>query len=98
MTREEMQMHLRAGEVYGKDVTCGPDDHPKVRYGSEPSAFAAALKISRKTGQALEGYPCCWCDRWHVGRAMTAAERRRFRDEPSPGPVGSNRLDEKELR
>lgn len=78
MDDSETRMHLRAGEAYGQDATCGPPGKPKIRYSSEASAIKAAVAMTEKHGRDLEGYPCFWCSRWHVGRMMTPEERKRF--------------------
>lgn len=69
-------MHLRAGEAYGRDATCGL----KVDYKREESAIRAAqaMTAKRTDGKRLEAYPCFFCAGWHVGREMTDEERARF--------------------
>lgn len=74
MQIREIDMHLRAGRYYGKLATCGT----KIDYKSEPSATAAAVKMSKKSNRELEAYPCDWCHGWHIGRTMTERERSIF--------------------
>lgn len=70
----ERQLHLRAGKAYGRDATCGT----KIDYRSEESALRGATAMAIKHGRQLEHYPCFWCSGWHIGRAMSEAERRQF--------------------
>lgn len=74
MDAVEHGLHLRAGRAYGREATCGT----KIDYKSEESASKAAEKLSVKFDKAMEGYPCIWCTGWHIGRAMTEAERVQF--------------------
>lgn len=76
MTPDEFKMHLLAGEYYGREATCGV----KVDYKSEASANKAAVKLTREYQKDLEGYPCFWCNGWHIGRALTEAEKIAFTD------------------
>lgn len=78
MEPELTAMHIRAGRAYGRDATCGSEARPKVRYGSEEAADKAAAKMSVVYGKFMEGYPCAWCQDWHIGRAMTPEEVRMF--------------------
>lgn len=64
--------HLAAGEMYGRDSTCGT----KIKHDTEEAARTAADALNRK-GKArhvVEAYPCFWCGSWHIGRAMEANE------------------------
>ncbi len=70
----ERAMHLRAGQRYGVESTC----KDKIDYKSEHSAERSARAMTRKTGRAVEAYPCIWCDGWHIGREMTREEREQF--------------------
>jgi hypothetical protein len=74
MSEEEIQVHLKAGEAYGRDATCGT----KVNYAGEERAVLAAKRLSEKYRRDLEGYPCFWCKGWHIGRAMTKEEWAEF--------------------
>jgi hypothetical protein len=71
MDEVERQMHLRAGLAAGEERTCGK----KTDFKSEETATKVAPKVSAKFGHEMEGYPCVFCDGWHVGRTMTAEER-----------------------
>lgn len=74
MSEEEIQVHLKAGETYGRDATCGT----KINYVREENTVRAARRMSEKHGRDLEAYPCFWCNGWHVGRVMTQEERAEF--------------------
>jgi hypothetical protein len=74
MDPAEYEMHIRAGTAYGEEATCGR----KQDYKGELAASLAAVEMSMKYGRALEGYPCGFCQGWHIGRKMTAEERARF--------------------
>lgn len=88
MTMPELEMHLRAGKHYGEAATCGE----KVDYKSEESAEKAASNLSNKYGRSLEGYPCYWCSGWHIGRAMTEAERMLFSDPERVKALGESEI------
>lgn len=76
MDEQTAGIHLRAGEAYGRDATCGQ----KIDYQSEESAdrAASAMNNKGKSRHELEPYPCFWCRGWHVGRKMTEEERVQF--------------------
>lgn len=74
MNAELFALHLRAGQHYGYASTCGQ----KNDYRSKPTAVRAAEAMSRKTGRALEAYPCYWCSGWHIGRELTPEEITYF--------------------
>lgn len=74
MDTVEVELHHAAGRAYGQEATCGH----KVDYRSEGTASASAARMSAKYGRELEAYPCVWCGGWHIGRAMTEAERAQF--------------------
>lgn len=74
MDEAERQMHLKAGLAYGRERTCGV----KHNFKSEETAVKVAPRLSEKFGHVMEGYPCAFCDGWHVGREMTPEERARF--------------------
>jgi hypothetical protein len=67
-------MHLAAGREYGREATCGT----KVKYGSEETAIFVAANMTIKFNRSMEGYPCFWCDDWHIGREMTPEECEQF--------------------
>jgi hypothetical protein len=79
MDQATHDMHIRAGTAYGKAATCGQ----KVDYRTEESADRSAAVMMRKGSKALEAYPCAFCQGWHIGRAMTEAERVQF-STPTP--------------
>lgn len=58
--------HIQAGLLAGEEATCGT----KIDYKTEISANKAADKMNSKptTRNKLEGYPCAFCDGWHIGR------------------------------
>lgn len=66
MDLDTYNKHINAGLLAGKDSTCGN----KINYKSEGSAVKAADKMNAKptTKNELEGYPCAFCNGWHVGR------------------------------
>ena len=71
--------HSRLGRVLrkaGEERTCGK----KVRYPAEESAQRAAIEMNKKptTKKPLEAYPCPFCDNWHIGRAMSLDELRKY--------------------
>jgi len=71
---KEIQMHLKAGEAYGRGSTCGN----KIKYGHEETAVKAAEKLTITYSKPLEAYPCFFCQEWHIGRKMTEEERVKF--------------------
>lgn len=77
MDIHEFAIHIQAGRSYGRESACGD----KVDYQSEAGAVRAAGLMSAKHNRELEAYPCVWCTGWHIGRALTAEERERFRLE-----------------
>jgi hypothetical protein len=78
----EIVMHHRAGMDYGEESACytgkGAKRKRKVNYKTEEQAHRVAMMMGRKVHRFMEGYPCCWCGGWHVGRRMNAAERERY--------------------
>lgn len=74
MDDETFRLHLNAGRRYGEAATCGT----KVNYESEETADRAAEAMTAKGAarKPLEGYPCCWCGGWHIGRKMSPEELR----------------------
>jgi len=74
MEPEAISMHIAAGLHYGIDATCGN----KVDYKSEATAEKSADKLSIKYSRDMEGYPCAFCEGWHVGRKLTEEEVARF--------------------
>lgn len=75
MDPEIHDLHIRAGRAVGRERTCGQ----KVAYGSEETASKAAASMNRKpkTRNVLEPYPCAFCGKWHIGRAMSREELER---------------------
>jgi hypothetical protein len=67
-------MHVAAGLHYGVDATCGN----KIDFRSEATAAKSAAKLTEKYGRDMEGYPCGFCNGWHVGRKLTDEEVARF--------------------
>ncbi len=69
-----------AGAEYGADATCGN----KIAHDDEYIADRTAASLTRKnareggSGRVMESYPCVWCMKWHVGRAMEPEEREAF--------------------
>lgn len=76
MDKELFDLHINAGKKAGQERTCGK----KVAYGSEESALKAAGQMNAKPGtrKELEGYPCFFCSKWHVGRKMSLEELRSY--------------------
>jgi hypothetical protein len=71
MDKEIFDLYIAAGKAAGREKTCGS----KIGY-SEESAGKAAESMNKKptTRNNLEAYPCAFCDKWHVGRAMSLDE------------------------
>lgn len=71
-------IHLRAGEAYGQERTCGT----KVKFPEEASALRMAVRLNARDSwrkpHDVEPYPCFWCNQWHVGRVMTPEEILQF--------------------
>lgn len=67
-------LHIAAGLRAGRERTCGK----KIAYPNEPSAQRAATSMNAKPGtrKPLEGYPCAFCNVWHLGRQMSLDELR----------------------
>lgn len=67
-----IQLHLAAGEACGLEATCGT----KENHGTEGHARKAAESLNRsgRARNVVEHYPCFWCNGWHIGRYMGAAE------------------------
>ncbi len=76
MDERVRQIHLLAGKEYGREATCRNGE--KINYRTEEAAVQAADAMTQKHGRPLEGYPCYWCDGWHVGRKMTSEEVAEF--------------------
>ncbi len=76
MEKELFDLHINAGTKAGQERTCGK----KVAYSSEESAVRAAEEMNAKanTRKPLEGYPCAFCAKWHVGRKMSLEELRSY--------------------
>jgi hypothetical protein len=80
MDKEIFDLHINAGRKAGQERTCGK----KVAYPTEESALRAAEAMNRKptTRKKLEGYPCAFCQKWHIGREMSLEELREASREP----------------
>lgn len=78
MSPELFELHINAGRRAGRDKTCGT----KVGYPTEYSAIRAAEAMNKKstTRKPLEGYPCAFCEKWHIGRQMSLEELRSYLD------------------
>jgi hypothetical protein len=61
-------LHLRAGEMSGREKTCGK----KTPYPSETLARKAAEAHNRWKDRRrnVEPYPCAYCQQWHIGGTM----------------------------
>jgi hypothetical protein len=61
-------LHLRAGQLSGREKTCGR----KTPYASEGLALAAAEAHNRwqERKHDVEPYPCAFCQQWHIGGIM----------------------------
>jgi hypothetical protein len=73
MDELERRMHLKAGELFGQEPTCGK----KQDFKTEETAAKVAPKLSAKFEHEMEAYPCFFCGGWHVGRTMEDHERLR---------------------
>lgn len=83
--------HLKAGEIYGLDATCGgleKKKKKKIDYKSRESASKAARAMMRKGSKPLEPYPCFWCGGWHIGREMQYEEYKGLIREYNKRPNG----------
>lgn len=74
MDKEVYSLHLNAGKKCGKERTCGN----KVNYKSEKTAKKVAKKLSIKYNKEMEGYPCYFCEGWHIGRKMSKNELKSY--------------------
>lgn len=76
MDKELFELHINAGQKAGQERTCGK----KIAYPSEESALRAADQMNAKasTRKPLEGYPCAFCEKWHLGRKMSLEELRSY--------------------
>jgi hypothetical protein len=76
MDEDLQKLHIEAGRLCGKDKTCGD----KINYITEATAIQAAERMNKKpnTRNILEGYPCAFCNGWHIGRKMTRSELESY--------------------
>lgn len=72
MDEKTKKLHLEAGKKAGVEATCGL----KIKYSTEEKAEKAASKMNKKssTRKELEAYPCCFCEKFHIGRKMSSEE------------------------
>lgn len=76
MEDEKVQLHLAAGEAYGREATCGTKHNHETE--GHAAKATASLNRSGKAHHEVEAYPCFWCGGWHVGRKMDEAELAQF--------------------
>ena len=69
MEEELRRLHLKAGEVAGRDKTCGK----KHAYLTEEVAQKAANNHNKwkERRHDVEPYPCAFCKQWHIGGVMS---------------------------
>jgi hypothetical protein len=81
MDEKLQKLHLAVGTIVGKDKTCGN----KIDYATYESAIEAAERMNKKpnTRNKLEAYPCGFCNGWHIGREMSAAELESYLESSS---------------
>jgi hypothetical protein len=77
MNKYERRMHRWVCHVYGEKSAC----REKVNYKFEEKARVKAEQLTKKYCKLLEAYPCDFCGGWHIGRALTLEERKRFYKE-----------------
>ncbi|GEM_PF-4998167 len=84
-------LHLRAGQICGKDKTCAG----KKPFDEEDAAQRAANAHNRWEGRRhdVEPYPCAFCEQWHIGRIMPIAELEAFITEKSELPPNTKSFD-----
>jgi hypothetical protein len=68
MDRRLYDLHLRAGQISGREKTCGK----KTAYQTEEQALLAAAAHNRWAARRhdVEPYPCAFCQQWHIGGIM----------------------------
>jgi hypothetical protein len=76
MNVDIQKLHIQAGLVIGIDKICGK----KINYATEEKAAQYAEKMNSKasTRNTLEGYPCAFCQGWHVGKEMSRSELESY--------------------
>jgi hypothetical protein len=76
MNEDIQKLHIQAGLVIGKEKICGK----KTNYATEDKAADYAEKMNSKasTRNTLEGYPCAFCQGWHVGKEMSRSELESY--------------------
>jgi hypothetical protein len=70
------ELHLRAGQICGKEKTC----EGKTAFQTEEVAQRASNAHNRweKRRHDVEAYPCAFCEQWHIGRIMFVEELQAF--------------------
>lgn len=91
MDPKEVRMHFAAGEAAGKFSTCGLKIQHDTLEGAQSHADALNRRPEVVSGARyrVEPYPCVWCSvspvmgrfYYHVGREMTAKERKQYGQE-----------------
>ncbi len=68
MDQRLYDLHLQAGQLSGREKTCGK----KAPYASEALAEQAAEAHNRwkERKHDVEPYPCAFCHQWHIGGIM----------------------------
>lgn len=51
----------------------------KARHGNRADARTEARKAKGRCGDLMESYRCPHCGGWHIGHAIGAALKRRFK-------------------
>jgi hypothetical protein len=76
MNEDIQKLYVQVGLVIGQEKTCGK----KINYVTEDKAAQSAEKMNSKasTRNTLEGYPCAFCQGWHVGREMSRSELESY--------------------
>jgi len=69
MDKELYNLHLKAGNICGKERTCGV----KQAYHTEREAEKGAMFHNNRSNSRhiVEPYPCAFCNKWHIGRVMS---------------------------
>ena len=68
MDEKIKQLHLNAGQIAGREKTCGK----KNSFETEEKAQKAADSHNRwkERRHDVEPYPCFFCQKWHIGNIM----------------------------
>jgi hypothetical protein len=68
MDKKIYDLHIKSGQIAGKEKTCGK----KNAYENEEAGQKAASAHNRwdKRRHDVEAYPCAFCDKWHIGNIM----------------------------